>query len=175
MLDAAAVFLLTGPPAAGKTTVGKLLAERFPRGVHIEGDFYRRCVVAGRAEITPELCPEALTQLRLRYRLGAMAADAYFSEGFTVVLEDVIAGPLLSECAALIKSRPLHVIVLLPSADIVRARDDGRSDTGYSTWSIHELHDAFTNDTPRLGMWLDSSGQSPNETVERILAFAKRA
>jgi ABC-type multidrug transport system ATPase subunit len=41
------VFLLTGPQAAGKTTVARLLAGRFERGVHLEGDVFRRFVVAG--------------------------------------------------------------------------------------------------------------------------------
>ena len=40
--------------AAGKSTVARLLASRFERGVHLEGDFFRRSVVSGRAEMTPE-------------------------------------------------------------------------------------------------------------------------
>jgi ABC-type multidrug transport system ATPase subunit len=35
------VFLLTGPQAAGKTTVARLLAGRFKRAVHLEGDVFR--------------------------------------------------------------------------------------------------------------------------------------
>ena len=86
------VFLVTGPSAAGKTTVARLLAEQFRRGVHLEGDFFRRSIVAGRHEMTPALEAEALEQLRLRYRLAASAADSYVEAGFTVVLDDVIAG-----------------------------------------------------------------------------------
>jgi len=74
--------------AAGKSTVARLLAARFERGVHLEGDFFRRAVVSGRAETTPDASPEALDQLRLRYRLAA----SYFDAGFTVALEDVVAG-----------------------------------------------------------------------------------
>ena len=71
------VFLVTGPSAAGKTTVARLLAEQFRRGVHLEGDFFRRSIVAGRHEMTPALEADALEQLRLRYRLPASAADSY--------------------------------------------------------------------------------------------------
>jgi GrpB-like predicted nucleotidyltransferase (UPF0157 family) len=83
--------------AAGKTTVARLLAARFARGVHLEGDFFRRSIVRGREEMTPELSPAALDQLRLRYRLAAAAADTYAEAGFSVALEDVVAGPLLGD------------------------------------------------------------------------------
>jgi chloramphenicol 3-O-phosphotransferase len=169
-LDDHAVFLITGPSASGKSTVARQLAERFTRGVHLQGDFFRRSIVAGRHEMTPDPSPEALRQLLLRYRLAAAAADAYFEEGFTVALEDVIAGPLLAESTALIRSRPVHLVVLVPSLATVSARDAARETTGYARWSIEQLYAAFINDTPRLGLWLDSSGQTTEQTVEEILA-----
>ena len=76
-----AVFLITGPMAAGKTTVARLLAQRFERGVHLEGDVFRRSIVSGRVEMTPDPTTEALAQLRLRYRLAATVADAYAAAG----------------------------------------------------------------------------------------------
>jgi cytidylate kinase len=94
--------------AAGKSTVARLLAERFERGVYVEGDYFRRCIVGGRRELTPDQAPEAVAQLRLRYRLAAAAADTYAREGFTVAVEDIVAGPLLTEYVELIRSRPLH-------------------------------------------------------------------
>lgn len=86
-----AIYLITGPIAAG--TVARLLAQRFERGVYLEGDFFQRSIVSGRVEMTPDAAPEAVEQLRLRYRLAAAAADAYFEAGFFVALEDVVAGP----------------------------------------------------------------------------------
>ena len=87
------IYLITGPMAAGKSTVARLLASRFERGgVHLEGDVFRRSIVSGRAEMTPDPSPEALDQLRLRYRLAAAAADTFFEAGFTVALEDVVRG-----------------------------------------------------------------------------------
>jgi chloramphenicol 3-O-phosphotransferase len=147
-----------------------LLAERFTRGVYLEGDFFRRSIVSGRHEPTPELSPAELEQLELRYRLAASTADAYFESGFTVVLEDVIAGPLLLVVADLVQSRPLHVIVLLPSAEALSARNSARKSSGYKRWSVDELYEAFASSTPRIGVWLDTSEQTPSETVDSILA-----
>jgi chloramphenicol 3-O-phosphotransferase len=165
-----AIYLVTGPMAAGKSTVARLLAERFVRGVHVEGDAFRRSIVSGRVEMTPDLAPEALRQLRLRCRLGATVADAYFEAGYAVALEDVVAGPPLADYAAAIRGCPLHVVVLLPSAAVVAARAAARRQGGYGRWSIDELYRGFTAETPRIGIWLDTSEQTPAETVEAILA-----
>jgi GrpB-like predicted nucleotidyltransferase (UPF0157 family)/chloramphenicol 3-O-phosphotransferase len=157
--------------AAGKSTVARLLAARFERGVHLEGDFFRRSVVGGREEMTPDASSEALEQLRLRYRLGAAAADAYFDAGFAVALEDVVAGPFLGEYRALIRSRPCHVVVLLPSLETIAAREAGRDDKGYIRgWTVEAHHAEFVNATPRVGDWLDTSRQTPEETVDEIVA-----
>lgn len=112
--------------AAGKSIVARLLAARFEYGVGLEGDVFRRNIVAGRAEMTADPSPRALEQLRLRYRIAASAADAYVDAGFTVAVEDVVAGPLLAEYVELIRSRPLHVVVLMPSLEAIAARDDAR-------------------------------------------------
>ena len=53
--------------ATGKSTVADLLAIRLPRSVHIHGDVFRRMVVSGRADMTPNPSPDAMAQLNLRY------------------------------------------------------------------------------------------------------------
>ncbi|HEU5004497.1 MAG TPA: AAA family ATPase [Candidatus Saccharimonadales bacterium] len=170
-----AVFLITGPSAAGKSTVAERLAQRFEQGVHIEGDSFRRHIVSGRADMTPEPSPEALTQLRLRYELGAMAADSYFKQGFTVVLEDVIAGEYLIEYSRLVKSRPLYVVCLLPSLTSIQTREEHRRTNGYDHFSVQQLHDLFANHTPRIGLWLDTSSHSVDETVDELVARTDEA
>lgn len=169
-----AVYVLSGPIAVGKTTVARLLAARFARGVHLEGDVFRRSIVAGREEVLPDASEEALAQLRLRYRLAAAAADAYFDEGFAVVLEDVVAGSFLGELRTAIRSRPCHVVVLFPTLETVAAREAGRNDRGYGTWTMEQLYEEFAGRTPRVGVWLDTSALTPEETVEAVLASTTR-
>lgn len=164
-----AIYLITGPMAAGKTTVARLLAGRFDRGVYLEGDVFRRSIVSGREEMTPDPSPEALDQLRLRYRLAAAVADAYFEAGFTVAAEDVAAGPLLSEYHAAIRSRPCHVVVLFPSVEAVAAREAARDEDAYTEWTIEQFYEGFVSTTPKTGLWLDTTGLTPAETVEEIL------
>jgi chloramphenicol 3-O-phosphotransferase len=164
------VYLISGPMAAGKSTVARLLAARFERGVHLEGDVFRRSIVSGRAEMTPDPTPAALEQLRLRYRLAAAAADTYVEAGFTVALEDVVAGPLLAEYRTLIRSRPCHVVVLMPAVEAIAERESRRAQTGYGTWSVEQLYEGFVN-TPREGLWLDTTALTPEQTVDAILGY----
>jgi adenylylsulfate kinase-like enzyme len=41
------LIIVTGIQAAGKPTVSRLLAERFSRGVHVEGDVLQKMIVSG--------------------------------------------------------------------------------------------------------------------------------
>src|SRR5262245_6175920 len=83
-----AIIVLTGIQAAGKSTVPQMLAERLPHSVHVRGDMFRRMIINGRADMTPDPTSEALRQLRLRHELAATVSDAYFQAGFTVIVQD---------------------------------------------------------------------------------------
>ena len=177
MIDEQPVVLLTGVSASGKSTVADLLARRFERGVHVKGDVFRRMVVSGREEMSESPSPEAWAQLRLRYRLGAATADAYHGVGFSVVVQDVVIGAVLEAYAAMIRARPLYVVVLLPDVAVVAAREAGRDKVAYRAGAptIDALDNALRHDTPRLVLWLDSSHQTPGETVDAIIERADEA
>lgn len=161
--------VITGISAAGKSTVAQALAEQLPRSVHLRGDAFRRMVVNDRADVRPDQQQAALEQLRLRHRLTAQALDTYVAAGFTVVAQDVLLGPLLGEIIADIATRPLGVVVLCPSVDSVQAREAGRAKVGYADWTVEELDRGLREQTPRIGLWLDNSKQTVDETVDEIL------
>lgn len=171
LLDEQPVVLITGISASGKSTIADLLARRFRRGVHVRGDIYRRMVVAGRHEMTSRPSDEAWRQLRLRYRLGANTTDLYHQAGFSVVVQDVVIGPVLADYVAAIHSRPLIVVVLTPRADVVAQREAARAKDAYrdESHSIRELDRALRRETPSIGMWVDNSDQEPCETLQEII------
>jgi cytidylate kinase len=110
------VILVSGPQAAGKTPVAHMLASRYERGVHLEGDLFRRAIVSGREETTPEASPEALAQLGLRYGIAGAGSEAYAAAGFTVAWDGVVAGPLLGEPAPRLAETVDAILAGLPSA-----------------------------------------------------------
>jgi chloramphenicol 3-O-phosphotransferase len=164
------IWLVTGVMAAGKSTVARALAARFERGVDVEGDVFRNMIVTGRAEMGMVLTDEAVDELQLRYRLTANTADAFAAAGYDVVVQDIVMGPELRTYVDRIRTRPLHLIVLAPPVETVIAREAARDKAGYGPHiSAHDLHAALHEDTPRIGLWLDTSDQTPEETVDEIL------
>ena len=156
--------------AAGKSTVAELLAHRLPRSVHIHGDVFRKMVVNGRADMTPNPSAEAIAQLHLRYDLASLTADRYAAEGFDAILQDVIIGSELADFIKRIPSPNRYLVVLSPTVSALEWREEQRMKAGYVHFSPGALDDVLRSETARIGYWLDSSAQTPEETVEDILA-----
>jgi predicted kinase len=169
-MPAPQLFVITGIMAAGKSTVAQALAERFPRSVHVRGDSFRRAVVRGYHEMTPDPSEAAVRDLRLRYEIAAMVADCYVDAGFVTVVQDVVIGEELPRFLAMLRTRPLGLVVLAPSAEAVVEREAGRQKTGYRDFTPAELDRDLRTTTPRIGLWLDPSALTVAETVDAILA-----
>jgi predicted kinase len=173
--DRPRLILITGIMAAGKSTVAQALAERLPHSVHLRGDLFRRMIVNGQVPMELELSEEAYSQLRLRYRISATVAEQYLAAGFTVVYQDIIIGAELAEVVQALAHQPLYVVALCPSAEVVAQREAQRPKTGYGDMPVDEFDRLFRLETPRLGLWLDTSALTVEETVDYILEHLDQA
>ncbi len=163
-----AIILITGIPGAGKTTVARALAARFPRGVHIEGDTLQNMIVSGSVWPEPPAPRgEAAEQLALRYRNGALLARSFFEAGFHAVLDDIVIGPWLDIHHQAFAGLPWYLVVLAPDLEAVKSRNAGRDKDVFETWGY--LDRDLREQMHGLGLWIDSTAQTVDETVDAIL------
>jgi hypothetical protein len=175
-----AVWLVTGAQASGKSTVADLLARRFDHGVHVRGGQFYRWAVRGWIHVGEPDEREARRLLDLRYRLSALAANEYAAAGFTTVVQDNIYGVDVEHWLESVGAAEKHLVVLRPKVEVVEARHADRQraigKTAYRGGFTPAINDEHVASTGRdLGLWLDTSDQTPEQTVGEILARAEEA
>ncbi|ODT15685.1 MAG: phosphotransferase [Kaistia sp. SCN 65-12] len=165
------LFIITGAMAAGKSTVAQAVAEALPKAVHLRGDVFRRMIVSGAVVMGPVLDDEAQAQLKLRHDLACDAARRYHAAGFSVVYQDILIGRYLTDVVERLADLDPRIVVLVPDAATLVRRDRERPKTGYSDAFRPEiLAEALVRETPRIGLWIDSSEMDVGEVATRILA-----
>lgn len=169
--------LVIGAQGAGKSTVARALADRFDRGAFVEGDVLWKMVVAGVENMSASPTTEALRQLALRYRHGALLCESFVAEGFVAVHAENMYGPGVAEHLQLLTC-PRSLIVLRPRPEVIEQRERERGTDAYAPWvgegrtrldAITQFDD-WLAETPPIGLWLDTSDLTVEETVDQILS-----
>lgn len=171
----AAVYLISGVPGAGKSTVARLLALHFDRSAHIDIDMvYHHFTVAGLVQPTEETS-EADGQALLAAVNAAGMARNYVAAGFVCVLEGAVATrSRILACRQAVAPYPLHLVVLAPPAEVSEQRDARRSGKHVAAHFRH-LRPMLDSQLAGLGLWIDNSNQSPLSTAQMILAHRAQA
>ncbi len=170
---AGSLFIITGPPGAGKSTVSRMVADASEQSVLVEGDLFFSFLATGFIE--PWL-PAAHQQNGV-VTDAAAAATARFVDGGYATVYDGVLGPwfidrFLEQFSVEARSA-IDYVILLPPVDRcierVRTRQGhGFSDEAATTKMQHEFAEATID--PRHV--LDNSGEPPERTAERLLAAA---
>ena len=118
------VLLLTGPPAAGKTTVARLLADRLARSALVDVDAVRAMVRGG--HVAAWYPGEGTAQHRLGVRNACLLTRSFVEAGYTVVIADLLTEETLPLYRAGLAGLAVRLVRLLPTLEEAQRRNRDR-------------------------------------------------
>jgi hypothetical protein len=108
------IFILTGPAASGKNTIGHLYATQFcERGAVIDVDTVRWML--RQPHVAPWDEAEGLSQHHLGVRHACMLAKSFVAENVDVIILDVLWADLPQLYRQELAAYPCHIVRLTPS------------------------------------------------------------
>lgn len=167
------LIVISGPAAAGKTTIGREIAARRDRAIHIDGDFIQGLIITGSITMDVPPPPGALDQLRLRFKAALTVANLYRDAGFDAIISDNLfeeeVHRFIRSAFSSHPSRSIHFVMLNPSIEAIWDRYNQRPGGGYTATLTPEILKDAVERTAHVGLWLDTSHQTAAQTAEEVL------
>jgi predicted kinase len=170
------IFLLTGIPGSGKTSVATALMQHYQLGLHIPVDDLREWVVSGIAHPIPVWTAETSRQFSLARQTAVRMARLYVDAGFAVVIDDVMfSEEAQAHYLAPLVEYPVVKVLLQPTLEAALGRNMQRTNKDFDTSilvdTIRNLHHAIAEQNFGASGWLvvNNTELSLAQTVDCIL------
>ncbi len=158
------LIILTGPPGAGKSTVGNILAYKFQRSVNFSLDDLRDFVKAG--YVAPWNDTDEEGQCVLATDISIDMIKRYLAKNFVVIIDHVFDDADVTKYREYFDN--VHAFLLLPTLDELHDRDAQRPPERQLGKRVDEVFADLTGEKHILFTMIDSTNQSPEETSEVI-------
>ncbi len=160
----ASITIVSGCPGTGKTTLAERLASEAGQGMHLVADAFYEALAGLSQPGRP-----ALSEHKAVTVATAQAAGVFAAGGRDVYVDGVVIPWFLPAFVRALREvdAPVHYLVLRAGLEETLARSAG-SDDPKPEDVLHRLHDAFADLGAMERHVIDTSDQTPDETLGLI-------
>jgi energy-coupling factor transporter ATP-binding protein EcfA2 len=168
------LLVITGPPGAGKSTVARILADRFKPSALVEGDSFFAFLAQG---AIPPWLPESKDQNDVVIQAAASAAGRYTCGGYMTVYDGVVGPWFLPTFVTATGLARIDYLVLLPPLERCVERVGTRQGHGFTDEdATRKMHDEFVRaDVDRRHLLIDPPSESEDVADLVVAALSSGA
>lgn len=168
--------MISGPPAAGKSTLAEALLAEFPLAFHLKVDDLRISVTSGLADSVP-WTEETERQFQLAEQASSAVARVYAEAGFAVAFDHCRNLPRLQQVVDdHLDGLVVVKVCLLPELTTNLRRSHTRTNKSFDPHMLDEtityVNGSYGKTAPAGWHVIDNTSLTVEETVRLVLSYA---